>query len=120
MVSGKVTLQGKPVCCGSVILYCEDKQIVRGVIDPDGRYSIPNVPMGRAVVTVRSHPPLPIGFETTVDLPPTRDGPILPGHAIKDSESVTVVPERYGVPEESGLRVQVSSTQVEFDIDLIN
>src|SRR5438128_1084062 len=77
-VEGLVTIQGKPVADGSVVFYCADKQIVRGLIGSDGRYSIPNVPCGQAIVTVQSLPRVPPGLKLQQNLPPAKDGPTLP------------------------------------------
>src|SRR5262249_57929125 len=77
-VTGTVTYQGQPVPGGSVVLYCEDKQIVRGLIGVDGRYTIPNVPHGRAVVTVPAHQRLPEGLYLKPNLPPPVNGPVPP------------------------------------------
>jgi hypothetical protein len=116
-VSGKVTFQGRPLEGGSVILYCEDKQIVRGLIGPDGTYTIPNVPKGVATVTVKAHAPIPAGFQLKQQLPPSKDGP-RPPLTEKIAGEPDAVPECYGLPEESGLQVQVGPGRVVFDIDL--
>lgn len=110
-VSGKVTFQGRPITSGSVILYCPDKRIVRGVIGPDGSYSISNVPVGEAAVAVRlPQPPAPKGGPS-VRLPDDESVPqVPPGFA--------AIPTRYGVPEESGLAVRVSGGRVIYDIEL--
>jgi hypothetical protein len=118
-VTGLVTLQGKPVADGSVVFYCADKQIVRGLIGPDGRYSIPNVPFGPATVTVQSHPRVPDGMRLRQNLPPSTGGPVLPtGGEGSASRPGRTIPPRYGLPEESGLSVVVDRAELTFDIDL--
>jgi hypothetical protein len=116
-VSGRVTYQGKSVTNGSVLVYCSDKQIVRGNIDADGTYSIPNVPPGVSVVTVQSHARIPAGLRLHQDPPPSSGGPIPPAVEQADTQWVSI-PQRYGFPEESGLRVVVEGGPVTFDIDL--
>jgi len=116
-VVGKVTYQGQPVSGGSVILYCPDKQIVRGIIGTDGTYSIPNVPGGIAVVTVQSPSRAPAGLRMQQSLPPSSGGPTPPTVAAHDTARV-LIPQRYGLPEESGLSVVVDREQVTYDIDL--
>lgn len=116
-VAGQVTFHGKPVTGGSVVFYCPDKQIVRGLIGADGRYSIPNVPPGSAVVTVQSHAKLPEGFSLKQRLPPSNGGPVAPVADASDTHKVTL-PARYALPEESGLAVFVDSAHVTYDIDL--
>jgi hypothetical protein len=116
-VVGKVTYQGQPVNGGSVILYCPDKQIVRSIIGPDGSYSIPNVPCGSAVVTVQSPARVPAGLRMQQSLPPSSGGPTPPTVAAHDTAR-SLIPQRYGLPEESGLSVVVDREQVTYDIDL--
>ena len=116
-VSGRVTYQGKPVTNGSVIVYCSDKQIVRGNLGADGSYSIPNVPRGTSVVTVQTHARVPAGLRLQQNLPPSSGGPIAP--TVEHSDTVRVsIPQRYALPEESGLSVVVDHGPVTFDIDL--
>jgi hypothetical protein len=99
------------------MLYCADKQIVRGNLGPDGTYAIPNVPRGPATVTVQSHARVPAGLRVAQQLPPSSGGPVLPGGGPADPEREPI-PPRYAVPEESGLRVVVEGGPVTFDIDL--
>jgi hypothetical protein len=115
-VSGRVTFQDQPVTAGSVVLYCEGQQIVRGPIAPDGTYTIPNVPRGEVRVTVVPPVRLPDGFKKKYPTPPVIDGPTLPdaGRAPK----TTAIPARYCVPEESGLTLKVGRSATEFDIRL--
>jgi len=101
-VTGKVTFRGKPVTSGSVILYCPGNRIVRGVIGPDGSYSIPHVPAGEAAVAVRSPPVLP-------------DGGYVNGETAPRGEAI---PINYGVPDESGLTIRVGRGRVVYDIEL--
>jgi hypothetical protein len=116
-VAGQVAYRGKPVTGGSVVFYCPDKQIVRGLIGTDGRYSIPNVPTGAAVVTVQAHAKVPEGFQLKQRLPKSNGGPVPltaePGDTLK-----MALPARYALPEESGLTVTVDSRNVTYDIDL--
>jgi hypothetical protein len=116
VVGGRVTCGGKPVTSGSVILYCGDKQIVHGIIGPEGRYSIPNVPRGSAVVTVRAHPRTPAGMQVRQQLPPVTNGPTAPEAA--GEGPVVRIPPRYAVPEESGLSLVVDRDRQDHDIDL--
>ena len=116
-VVGRVTYQGKPVCGGSVIVYCSDKQIARGIIGVDGTYSIPNVPYGPGAVTVQAPARVPAGLRMQQTLPPSSGGPIPP--TVEASEpSRSTIPPRYALPEESGLSVAIDRGQVNYDIDL--
>jgi hypothetical protein len=118
-VTGRVAFQGQPVTSGSVVLYCEGQQIVRGLIGPDGTYAIPNVHRGPVRVTVKPPDRMPAGFRKKYAMPPVINGPIMPevGMSAKDSRN-PVIPVRYGMPEESGLTVTVDSGVTEFDINL--
>lgn len=116
-VTGRVCSNGHPVTSGSVILYCADKQIVHGIIEPDGRYSIPNVPRGVAVVTVRAHTRTPAGMQVPQNLPPVINGPKSPSDTSVEPR-VAPIPLRYALPEESGLSLVVNRDQMQYEIDL--
>jgi len=103
---------------GSVILYCADGKIVSGLIGSDGSYSIPNASRGTIRATVRSHSRTPAGFSLKSKLPPSIDAPAPPSGMGSGREIIPAVPERYGVPEESGLALAVDQQQVRFDIAL--
>jgi len=117
-IAGKVTFQGKPVPSGSVILFCADQQIVRGIIGPDGSYSIANVPRGLAQITVRAHSHVPEGFQLRQKLPPSQNGPIQ-ATAEEVQGRAVAIPEHYGLPEESGLSLRVDKVRQSHDIELV-
>lgn len=117
-VAGTVRYRGQPVAGGSVVLYCADKQIVRGLIGTDGRYAIPNVPRGIAAVTVQTHARVPDGMRFPQQLPPTADGPLPPDVAPRAGDKAAAIPPRYALPDESGLSVAVTGGTVPFDIRL--
>lgn len=117
-VEGRVTFKNKPVSGGSVVFYCPDKQIVRGLIGPDGRYSIPNVPSGPAIVTVQAHSKVPEGFALKQKLPPSTAGAPVPPAGDSSDTRRQHLPPRYALPEESGLTVNVDRAQVTCDLDL--
>ena len=116
-VAGRVTHLGKPVSGGSVIVYCSDKQIARGVIAVDGTYSIPNVPYGTAAATVQAPARTPAGLRIQQTLPPAHDGP-LPPTAGAGASNGPPIPPRYTLPEESGLTLVIDRAAVHYDIDL--
>jgi hypothetical protein len=117
-INGTVTYQGRHLTGGSVIVYCQNQQIVRGIIDSEGHYTIPNVPTGTAMVTVHSHTPIPAGFQLRQTLPPVNNGPISPSVDASKPGDAVIIPERYTVPEESGLALNVDRNNLEFNIDL--
>jgi hypothetical protein len=116
-VTGRVTYQGKPVSGGTVTLYCEDKQIVHGLLDAAGGYTIPNVPHGRAVVTVQTQPAKPYVIKHRLNIPASVNGPTPP---VSDpaTDRVVVIPPRYALPEECGLSVTVEGKALTHDIEL--
>jgi hypothetical protein len=56
-VSGKVTYKGKPVVWGTVSIIAKDNIQYAAQINPDGTYTIPNVPTGPAKFAVSSPNP---------------------------------------------------------------
>jgi hypothetical protein len=117
-VSGRVFYRDQPLKSGSVVLYCEGSQIVRGQIGPDGTYAIPNVPRGEVRVTVVPPVRMPEGFRMKFTTPPVIDGPIMPQVGGSVAEGVTI-PLRYSMPEESGLSLKIDRSETEFDIRLV-
>jgi hypothetical protein len=118
-VQGRVVYMGQPVTSGSVVLYCQNQQIVRAAITPDGTYAVPNVPPGSVRITVTSLLRTPDALRRKYPMPPVINGPIMPevGRPAKDVR-MPAIPHRYGVPEESGLSVTVDRGVTEFDIVL--
>lgn len=116
-VSGRVSYCGKPVTGGSVVLFGEDDRVYTGLISPDGRYTIPNVPAGRVRVTVRAHTTAPVGFRVGRPQPAAVNGPTGAAGG-PPPPPVATIPERYSVPEESGLVFAVEGTADTFDITL--
>jgi hypothetical protein len=116
VVTGKVRFQRQPLTSGSVLIFSQDKQIISGLILPDGTYRIANVPFGVARVTVRTHPLVPPGFNHPQRLPPSKNAPVATS-ANGDARYVAI-PERFNLPEESGLVVNVGREDQEFDINL--
>ncbi len=103
-VSGRVTLDGKPLDTGTVTFHPEGGgPTAYGGIHSDGSYQVKTgtqqgLPPGEYRVTV---------LATTE--PPT-DGPSVPGEQI--------TPFRYANPAESGLRFTVARGSNRYDIDL--
>lgn len=116
-VSGCVTFCGKPVTGGSVVLFGDGDRVYTGLISPDGRYSIPNVPVGEMRVTVRTHTTAPVGFRVGRPQPSAVNGPAGAAGG-PPPPAIPNIPERYSVPEESGLTLTVGGTTDTFDIPL--
>lgn len=117
-VTGQVRFKGKALESGSVTFFCQNKQIASGLIGPDGSYRISDVPLGPAVVTVRSHPRVPEGFREKHKLPPSKDAPRPVGQLAATELAYVPVPERFHHPDESGLSFVISANKTVFNIDL--
>ena len=117
-VKGQVRFGGQPLPGGSIILYCADGQIVRGLIDQEGRYQVDNVPFGSARVAIQVHRPQPEGLYLPQKLPPVIDGPVAPGSLPPNQPRLVFLPPRYSYPEESGLSVLVDQKIVICDWNL--
>ena len=117
-VEGQVRYQGQPLPGGSIIFYCADGQIVRGLIAPDGRYQVVNVPYGTARVAIQAHRAQPEGLRLPQKLPPVQNGPISPAGLPPNDPRVVALPARYAYPEESGLVLLVDRRVITQDFEL--
>jgi hypothetical protein len=117
-VQGQVRFAGQPLPGGSIILYCADGQIVRGLIDQHGRYQVVNVPYGTARVAIQAHRPQPEGLSLPQKLPPVIEGPVSPVGLPPNHPRLVSLPARYSYPEESGLSVLVDRQIVVCDWEL--
>ena len=125
-VSGKVTYQGAPVTAGSVTLVASSGNVYTGNLNPDGTFTIPDVPTGDVQVAVvganaaggNKPPPArgagPVGAKgvgrgegagnpEALPPPPVATGPVLP--------------KQYGDPRTSGLTAKVKAGEP-LNIDL--
>jgi hypothetical protein len=91
-VSGKVTLQGKPVTSGMVVFVGANNQIATGKLDGEGHYEAPRVPMGNLKVAVQTYS--------------------------RGDQAKAAVPQKYADPESSGLTCEVNQPQQEYNIDI--
>jgi hypothetical protein len=120
-VSGRVIYQGRPVLSGCVTILNADGTASSGVIQPDGTYVVEGVKRGLARVGVVSPDPLRARSILKKDDPKT-------GHAPHGKESHAhtkpgtggwyPLPHNLGDPDKSGLVCDVSSSHVQFNIDV--
>jgi hypothetical protein len=105
-VGGKVTFKGQPLPGGMVTLQSTEGGEIRtypGLIK-DGSYTVPNVPIGPAKVTIGTA---------------KARGNILHPEDVKDPWGPYVhIPRHYADPEKSGYKVDVSRGKTELNIDL--
>lgn len=119
-VTGRVTYRQQPLTQGTVTFFCDDGQIVFGLINKDGIYTIPNVPEGRVRGTVATHPPVPPGFSIHQQLPPSKDAPRLdvsPAER-RPGGRYPRIPERFNNPDQSGIEFIVQRGEQTHDITL--
>jgi hypothetical protein len=117
-VSGKVTVNGKPLAAGTVIFHPAKGEPTLAWIGEDGTYRAENVPTGRARVSVGAFTRQPDGFRLTQNLPQANDGPVTslpPGRW----EMAEMVSAQYGDPDASGLSCDVRSGESNYDIPLV-
>ena len=117
-VSGKVTYKGQTVSNGTVALISAQNQMVAGMIGPDGAYRIPNVVQGTVQVTVRTHRRTPPGFQLKQNVPFAPDAPVPHKSKMGSESNQAPIPEKYGMPDQSGLVLNVTEPTQVFDINL--
>jgi hypothetical protein len=119
-VSGKVTYKGKPVVWGTVTAIASDGVQYAAQINPDGTYSIANVPTGPARFAVSS--PNPDGS--------ARGGPAAAkGGAGDRGDGAEAgppnpppgawfpIPDQYSDPARSGLTATIGSAPVDLNLE---
>jgi hypothetical protein len=107
-VTGKVTYQGRPVQCGSVIFLSGDKTARSGVIELDSSYTVEGVPAGAAKIAVISRDP-------SKGRSVVRDGKRVRPDKIKDWFPL---PQKFESPESSGFGCTVVTGHFNHDIEL--
>jgi hypothetical protein len=104
-VSGKVSLNGKPLPGGVVTVIDGDGQSHTGGISKTGTYSVSNIAPGKALVTV-----------VTMGSRPSVKGPEAgPSNSLGE---YVPVPAKYMDPQQSGLALDVKAGKQEFDIQM--
>ena len=114
-LTGKVTYQGKPVIYGSVLVRCADGTQQAGNIQPDGTYTVADLPAGPVKLGVISpEPPDPASRPP----PPGAPGAPPPGLRPVDRSKWFKLPEECGDPDKSGKAATVQAGTTTFDIQL--
>jgi hypothetical protein len=115
-LSGKVTLDDKPLPGGSVVFVTEDGSKTEHVpIKPDGTYSSDRVPSGNLRVAIVAPPPSPASFMPKGVTTPANN----PNAASLQGGGPPVkVPDKYLDPAKSGLTFKADGSQKTFDVVL--
>jgi len=111
-VSGKVTLDGKPVS-GTVIFVWPDSKELASPIGPDGSYSIPNPPPGQVKILVKGMTSGAV--EAPVGGPPPGAGDL---PKIPNASTGVQPPAKYGDASTSDLSYEVKAGKQSHDLAL--
>lgn len=118
-VSGVVKHGGKSLAYGTVMMSGSDGITRSGNIEPDGRYSIADVPAGTVRIAVVSPEPPDTKPDKTGKAPPRdprREGATPP--PIVDRAKWVKIPDKYGNVTTSGLTATVPAGPFTHDINL--
>jgi hypothetical protein len=117
-VTGRVTLQGRPVICGSIVLVATDGRSAAGRIEPDGSFTVANAPTGDVTVTVASPDPLVQHYasqiKTTRERVPVTQWAAMP----VDRKQWFVLPKKYEDSRTSDLKLTIKGGRNECDVTL--
>jgi hypothetical protein len=118
ILTGKVTFRGQPVSYGSVIVLCEDGTLHTGNIQPNGTYSVTDLPAGPVKLAVISPEPPDPQDQRPHPLPPGAPGAPPADLPPIDRSRWFPLPEEYSDPRKSGKTATVSSGATVCDIEL--
>jgi hypothetical protein len=127
IITGDVTLNGEPLKSGQVSALNEKNEPVGSAMIIDGKYEIPNVPLGSVTLSVATHTPdgQPITPDGQVKPPPRQGESAPPANAkIKmegqpdsvDPKSIVPVPLKYMNPKEAGFSLTVVKGTNKYDL----
>lgn len=118
-VSGSVTYNGKPVVVGNVMMVGDDGRPHHGKLQPDGTFTVKNVPVGTAMVSVsspyRKLPPRPP--RTNSQVANNQEDPSLTAY-MPDMTHWFPIPLKYRDPFNSGLRCEVQKGENTHAVEL--
>jgi len=117
-VTGRVTMMGRPVIWGSVVLVDEKGQSAVGRIESDGTYTVANAPTGDVTVAITSPDPLIQHYATQIktsrERVPMKQWAPLP----IDRSQWFVLPSRYEDAKTSGLSLSLKRGTNTYDLTL--
>jgi hypothetical protein len=115
-VTGTVTLNGQPVTDGQVSFLALDGTIVTSMIDANGKYRIPEFPVGPARVTVYPAQDMAALGDTIKNQGKEKSKG--PPKLTAPPPTKNDIPPRYSDPQTSSLTVDVRRGEMTFDIPL--
>jgi hypothetical protein len=116
-VTGKVTYQGRPVVHGS-ITFVRDAQTARSAaIQPDGSYTVEDVPLGTMKVCVFSRDPRK-GRSVVISQQAARSGDKTADESKAPVDGWFPLPPKFEAAATSGLTCNVASRRVHHDLKL--
>jgi hypothetical protein len=116
-ISGTVTYKNKPLPSGTVSFIC-DKVVRSSSINPDGTYTVKDVPAGEAKVTVivgAAAQPIKVGKGDPAQMIGAKDKSKVV--SVESAEIVQIPPE-YADPDKSKLTCTVAGGDQKYDIPL--
>jgi hypothetical protein len=117
-VTGKVTYIGKALPGGTVTCLARGNRPFMGKIEPDGTYTVTDVPIGPVKIAVEAAGPAgepPIALPKP-DQPPPQMKP--PASDPRPPHTTIALPKQYANPDTSGLEMTVVKGSNPFPIDL--
>jgi hypothetical protein len=115
-VTGKVMYKDRPVTYGSII-FLKDKTARSGFIEPDGSYTVEDVPAGTVKIAVISRNPSK-GRSVLRGQKPVPPGKKGTASAKTASNQWFPLPAKFEDPKTSGLGCTIDSGSVVYDIQL--
>lgn len=123
-VTGKVTLNNSPVTSGRITFHHENgKDAATALLNPDGAYSVTDVPTGEVKVTVESLPFAQFGNKSQVPraggskmVDPT--GKMTGADPLAGGGKFVPIPQKYQRPATTDLKYTVKRGDNEINIDL--
>jgi hypothetical protein len=109
-VSGTVKYRGQAVTQGQISFIGADGKSASGTINPDGTYSVPNVPSGPVTVVVLAYR---VEGDTKTDPLAARTE-----QTRRMGRVDSAIPTKYNEPGTSGLKYKIESRSQTIDIDL--
>jgi hypothetical protein len=116
-ISGKVTLNGMPLKGGRVTYHAANNQSRMADIQEDGSYTVANVPVGPARITVETEYLLKQSTRRNYRPPDAQGGPKL-ADPEEAKRKYVQIPSFYSTPDQSGLTWTVQGGKHEHNIEL--